>query len=237
MIHHDGSSIANRAYEHIRTRVLGGRYPAGKRLVTRQIAQELGASLNPVREALGRLAAEGLIDHIPGAGSFVRTPDPEEILELYEFREAIEPFAARKAARSITEPELGVLRDICAEQHQLSRSIRTGGHLEGDALDRWFGTEERFHAALIRAAGNRHFDRAITQSRVLTQLFQGHRTIGVHVDLRMAAHTWRSHRRLVRALESRDAEAAATCMLESLREGARTALATARNTRAQPPPT
>ncbi len=225
MNHHDGSSVANRAYEHIRSGLVCGDYPAGRRLVTRRLAQELGTSLNPVREALGRLAAEGLVDHVPGAGAFVRTLTPEEILELYELRQAIEPFAVRKAARSITEPELAALRELCAVQHRLAHSLRgSGGHLEGEDLDRWLATEERFHETLIRAARNRHFERALAHSRVLTRIFLGHRSLGVRVDLGTTARTWRFHKRLVEALERGDGDAAAASMHESLLRGAQAAL-------------
>lgn len=225
MIHHDGSSLSNRAYEFIRGHVLSGHFPPGKRLVTRQLAQELGASLNPVREALGRLAAEGLVDHVPGAGASVHQATREEVLELYEFRQAIEPFAASKAARTISEAELAVLNDVCAEQHRAAQSLRDGsGHLEGPALEGWFTGEERFHEVLIRAARNRYFDQAIAHSRVLTQLFHGHRSLGVQVDLRVASRTWLTHSRLVRALRERDADAAANHMLNSLLSGAREAM-------------
>lgn len=226
MIHHDGSSVTSRAYEFIRTRVLARHYPPGQRLVTRQIAQELGASLNPVREAIGRLAAEGLIDHIPGAGAFVRQPSPEDLLELYELRQAIEPFAARKAAASITEPELGLLRKLCDLQHQTVQGLeRSGGTLDAEGLDRWLSLEERFHENLIRAARNRHFDRTIAHSRVLTQLFSGHRALGIQVDHSIAERTWIEHARLVEALERHDGEAAAKLMLDALVLGAQSALA------------
>ena len=233
MIHHDGSSIAARAYLHIRRRVLSGEYPAGQRLVTRQLASEVGASLNPVREALGRLAAEGIVDHLPGAGSFVRQPELNEILELYEFRQALEPFAARKAAQSISQPELAILSEVCDHQYQVAQSLRprrlpptnlvagsTEPHLQGDELLAWFEQEERFHSTLIGAARNSHFDRTIRNSRVLTQLFHCHRTLGLHVTHSVAARTWGVHLRIVRALEKRDGEAAAQLMHSALKAGA-----------------
>jgi len=229
---HDGSSVANRAYEHIRSQVLGGHYPTGKQLVTRQIAKEMGASLNPVREAIGRLSAEGFLNHIPGAGAFVPTPSTEEILEVYEFRQAIEPFASQKAAAMITEPELCVLREICDDQHRMASALRVSkGHLEGEALDHWLETEEHFHGTLIRAARNRYLDRAIHHSRVLTQLFQGHRALGVKVDLRVASRTWQTHRKIVQTLEKRDGQAAADCTRAALEQGARQVLADASPTR------
>jgi DNA-binding GntR family transcriptional regulator len=205
--------------------VLAGDYPAGQRLVTRKLAREIGGSLNPVREAIGRLAAEGLIDHVPGAGAFVKAARPEELLELYELRQAIEPFAARKAASTITEAELGLLADLCAEMYQLALQLReSGGHLEGAALDHWLSSEERFHETLVRAARNQHFNRTIAHYRVLTRLFHGHRALGVLVDLRVVARTWASHSRLVRALVRKDGETAAALTMESLVRGARHAL-------------
>ena len=182
MIHHDGSSLTDRAYDHIRTRVIRGEYQPGQRLVTRQIASEIGASLNPVREALGRLSAEGLVDHTPGSGASVHVPTPGEILELYEFREAIETFAATRAAQMISEAEIALLRGICEEQHKMACSLRShrGGSatpkgvqplsLSDDMLERWFDTEERFNRAIIHAARNRYLDRSIEQSRLLSQV-------------------------------------------------------------------
>jgi len=207
--------------------VLSGEYPAGHRLVTRQLAAEVGASLNPVREALGRLAAEGIVDHMPGAGSFVRRPELNEILELYEFRQALEPFAARKAAHAITAPELSILREVCEHQHQTADALRTIPHLEGAELMKWFEQEERFHNTLIGAARNRHFDRTIRNSRVLTQLFHCHRTLGLKVNLSVAARTWGVHLRIVRALENRDGDLAASLMHTALEAGANQSVQTA----------
>ncbi len=232
---------------HIRSKVLSGEYPAGHRLVTRQLAEEIGASLNPVREALGRLAAEGIIDHLPGAGSFVRRPELNEILELYEFRQALEPFAARKAAQAITAPELAILHEVCAHQHRVAENLRgrgnddgdggqangvaptgeTHGFLQGDDLMAWFEQEERFHNTLIGAARNRHFDRTIRNSRVLTQLFHGHRSLGVRVTLAVAARTWGIHLRIVRALENRNGDLAADLMHTALLAGANQSVQTA----------
>lgn len=194
--------------------------------MTRAIAQELQASLNPVREAIRRLAAEGLVDHIPGAGAFVRKPDSSEILAFYELREALEPFAAAKAATRITEPELQILQGLCEEEHRIAKRLQhLGGHLQGRDLEAWFLAEEDFHTLVIRAARNSHFDRTIGHFRVLAQLFQGHQQLGVKVDLAVAARTWSGHVRLVRALSRRDDQAAAEFTRKALRVGAQTTLA------------
>jgi DNA-binding GntR family transcriptional regulator len=228
MNHRDGSSIADRAYQHIREGVLCGKYKPGTQLVTRQIAQEIGASLNPVREAIGILATEGLLDHLPGAGAFVHAPRPEEIIDLYEFRQAIEPFAAQCAAQRVTASELVILKDICSHQHDMAGTLREpGSSLEGPALEAWFAAEEEFHETLFRAARNRYFDQALRRSRILGDLFRGHRVLGVRVDLRIAARTWQGHTRLARAIERRDGDAAAELVRSSLHHGLRTVLSVA----------
>ncbi|MCP4861122.1 MAG: GntR family transcriptional regulator [Planctomycetes bacterium] len=225
---HDGSSVADRAYQHIRSRVLNGQYPSGQQLVTRQIASELGASLNPVREAIGRLAAEGLLNHVKGAGAFVPTPDPESILELYEFRQAIEPFAVRKAAQMISDAELGNLRNLCEQQRELAESLElSGDFLKDGALEKWFAIEEQFHRTLIRAARNRHIESTIGHSRVLIQMFHGHHAVGLQVNQEIATSTWKIHLRIIDSLAERDGNAAATLMLEALDQGARSTLAAA----------
>jgi DNA-binding GntR family transcriptional regulator len=224
VIDHDGSSLAGQAYDHIRTRLISGAWPPRARLVTRRIATELGVSLNPVREALGRLAAEGLVEHVPGAGSFVPSLEPQEVGELYEYREAVEPFAARKAARAIRPSELGLLSDLCDRQLTLARGLRGSPPLHGADLDAWLACEERFHEILIRAARNRFLDAALERSRVLTRLFGAHRDLGVAVDLSAAARTWRSHRRIVAALARGDGDAAARHVHVALTAGARMAL-------------
>jgi len=133
----------------------------------------------------------------------------------------LEPFAAQKAAQFITAPELGVLKEVCARQHDLAESMRQSkSHLQDDELLQWFHHEERFHNTLIGAARNSHFDRTVRNSRVLTQLFHCHQTLGLKVDLGVAARTWGIHLRIVRALESGDADLAGSLMRTALAQGA-----------------
>ena len=103
---------AGRAYAHVRELVLSGNLAPGTRLVTRTLAAKMGTSLNPVREALGRLASEGIVEHVPGAGAFVRQLGRHEIEEIYGMREALEPYAAEQAARLATVEELDELEAI-----------------------------------------------------------------------------------------------------------------------------
>lgn len=79
------SFLAQRVYEQIREQIQTGKLSPGTRLVNRKMAIELGTSMVPVREALNRLTSEGLLEHLPGGGNFVRKlnrKDPEPKLNL-----------------------------------------------------------------------------------------------------------------------------------------------------------
>ena len=84
------STLTEKSYRHIRDLLVDGELQPGDRLVTRVLAEKIGVSLAPVREAIFRLSSEGLVEHVPGAGAFVRTPQAQDLEELYVLREAVE---------------------------------------------------------------------------------------------------------------------------------------------------
>lgn len=98
-------SLAQLAYERIRERILKGDYPPGAALSRRKLAEELGMSLLPISEALQRLEAAGLIETRPRAGTRVRIPPKQEVLERYLLREALESQAARLFAANASAKE------------------------------------------------------------------------------------------------------------------------------------
>ena len=102
-------------YDKILEKIMNGSYPAGSRLVNRKLAQELGVSITPVREALNNLAQEGIINSVPHLGFFVKDFDMNEIVKVYQVRECIEPFVARLAAENATERDVQRLREIHVE--------------------------------------------------------------------------------------------------------------------------
>ena len=84
-----------KAYRLLREKLMAGELEPGQRLVNRQLATEFGISVIPLREAISRLASEGLIQQIPGSGSFVRSTDEREMEELITFRACIESGGSR----------------------------------------------------------------------------------------------------------------------------------------------
>src|SRR5579863_5768271 len=91
--------------ERLREDILAGRAPPGWRLVEWELTSRFGVSRGPVREALRRLAAEGLIEHRPHRGAEVRRLTVREMRELFQIRVEIESLAARLAAVAAEDPE------------------------------------------------------------------------------------------------------------------------------------
>ena len=91
-------TLSEKTYRNLRGKLLAGELKAGAQLVNRTLAQAMNVSLAPVREAIQRLATEGLVEHVPGAGAFVRKSSPQDLEELYVLREAVESCAAAEAA-------------------------------------------------------------------------------------------------------------------------------------------
>src|SRR6056297_3323455 len=106
------------AYQRLLDELRTGALLPGSRLFETELAQRLQVSRTPVREAIRRLEADGLVSHLPRVGATVRSLDHSEIMELYEMRLVLEGTAARLAARSATEVEFDELDAINDEMVQ-----------------------------------------------------------------------------------------------------------------------
>jgi DNA-binding GntR family transcriptional regulator len=212
-----------RAYQHIRDSVISGKYRRGARLSHRALAEEIGTSFIPVREALSQLASEGLITHRPGLGSFVAEVNRQELAELYDVREAIEGHAAENAAATITEEQLRELDAIHAELVAVVNEYSDGasGEWTAERSDRCAQNDAAFHLLLLRAAGNRRAIKVVNDLHLMTRIF-GHRNEGRPLgDLR---HMCEYHGAIVDALRRRDGAAARRLIIEHIRVGCQTAL-------------
>src|SRR2546428_5892120 len=90
-------TVWQRVYDHLREEILAGRLKPGAELAEVALSEQLGVSRGPIREALGRLASEGLVTVRPRRGAVVRSLSKEEFLELYQVREALEMMAVKLA--------------------------------------------------------------------------------------------------------------------------------------------
>lgn len=214
------TSLSEKAYHHIRRQVFSGELQPGAQLVNRTLAAQLGTSFIPVREAISRLASEGVVEQVAGAGAFVKKFDRQEISEIYDVREQFEPFAAGEAARLMTSHELDELTSLLAKWDSLGRTVlnRKRGATEAD-LDRWLEINERFHEVMITAARNRFLAKIMNDVHVLSQCFAAQRGSPKLLSAHLVNSTIESHQRLLERLKARDSEAAQDIVREQLQHG------------------
>jgi DNA-binding GntR family transcriptional regulator len=141
-------SVVDRVYAVLRRRILDGDLPRGTRLRQEALAVELGVSRTPLREALRRLAAEGLVEFHPNRGAQVTEVAEDAVRRAYEARLVLEPGTARLAA----------IRRPAAELQAMRRAIED----ERTSTDRRpaYLASRSFHLALVRASENEHLIRA-----------------------------------------------------------------------------
>lgn len=222
-------SVTQRAYDHLRAKLASGDLRPGARLVTRTLAKEVGGSLIPVREALSRLASEGLVEHVPGGGSYVRRIGRLDLKHIYEMREAVESFAAAQAAERISEAQLEVLQEICDHWRVVTAQIRDrepgAQHATSEELSLWLKGDRRYHDVIITAANNPYLTKSIADLRLMSRVHNPLRQHGSYLTFRRAAQSWRQHAALVRALRAGDSELARQWMVEQIRSGKQSVLA------------
>jgi DNA-binding GntR family transcriptional regulator len=136
------ASVVDQVYGVIRERILTGALPRGARVHQEDVAADLGVSRTPVREALRRLAAEGLIEMRTNRGARVTDLEPDDMRQPYEARLVVEPGAARLAAQR--EPP---------ETRRMRRAVDSQRRAIPD-VPRTFAANREFHIALAEASGN-----------------------------------------------------------------------------------
>jgi DNA-binding GntR family transcriptional regulator len=137
------ASVVDQVYAAIRERITNGSLPRGGRVHQEDLALELGVSRTPVREALRRLAAEGLVEMRTNRGARVADVEQGAMRGAYEARLVVEPGAARLAAGRRPAEPLARMRAAVAAQRGAVRSVQ-----------RSFSANREFHLALVAASGN-----------------------------------------------------------------------------------
>ena len=192
-----GGSLVDAAYEQIRRRILDNVWPPGHRALEQEVALALGMSRTPVREAMLRLAGDGLVEVVPRHGMRVLPVSPADMREIYEILTALECMAAELLARR--KPGDAELAPLVAATEAMDKA------LAADDLDAWAAADERFHARLIDLAGNRRL-----RATVLNTWDRAHRARMVTLRLRpKPVDSTREHMQMVERLLAGDAEGAA----------------------------
>ena len=187
-----GQSVYRRMLDEIRT----GTLHPGARLRETELADRLGISRTPVREAIRQLEADGLVTHLPRQGASIRTLDYAEVIELYEMRAVLEGTAARLAARVASDIEVEELTALNAD---LAKAVPGTSAQE---LNR------QFHRTLLDAARNRFLVKSMSALQK-TLLILGPTTLA---DPERAASAVAEHDAVLQGLRARDASMAEAAM-------------------------
>lgn len=199
-----GRSVAG----HVGAGIREGRFAPGQRLVESELARELGVGRGLLREAFRELAAGGLIELIPNRGALVRRFSLCEALELFEIRAELECLAARRASARIADPcvraafERGIV------------PIRAGHRREGST--EYLAENQRFHAAVLAAAGNGQLVAVSDRLQLSLILSQ----IRFALTPEVLCQSVSEHRRIAEAILEGDAEAAQSAMRGHLERAA-----------------
>ncbi|MCC7274521.1 MAG: GntR family transcriptional regulator [Alphaproteobacteria bacterium] len=196
------AAAVEKAYETIRDGIVRGIYPQGSHITAQSLAAASGLSRTPVREAMRRLHAEGLIRFIANRGAFVSSWSESEIHQIYELRVLLEGFAAEAAARHATDEQLAELRRLANEMESF---VQSDGEPEIDAIA---ARNNAFHKLIVQASGNSRLQgllSAIVEVPLVLSTFRRY-------DLREMRRSMTQHAELVTALEAHDGEWARSVM-------------------------
>ncbi|GGA38619.1 GntR family transcriptional regulator [Pelagibacterium lentulum] len=185
------------AYQRLIGEIRSGALKPGDRLLEIDLADRLGISRTPVREAIRRLEADGLVVHVPRAGAAVRDLDYSEVAELYEMRVVLEAMAARLAARTASDIELG---EMAAINDAMIAAQGDGAEL--------YELNRQFHRVIFDAARNRYLTHSM-RALQKTMLLLGPSTME---ETGRAAEAVSEHAQLLKALNGRDEARAEAAM-------------------------
>lgn len=207
--------------EKIRSKILSGSFPAGERLKQERLAEEFGVSRTPIREALSRLEAQGLVTQQQRRSAVVCAPSSRDIAEVYRIRAELEGLAASLAARWITDSALARLRAShekflarIKESPATSRARTAGRGARRAAL---LKLDVDFHGAIVAASNNRNLERLITELRSGT-VEAAVSAAASSIDASRLELQARQHQAILDALETRDADAARAAMSGHIQE-------------------
>jgi DNA-binding GntR family transcriptional regulator len=200
----DNLTLSQRVYEHLRGEILANRLAPGTELSEVALSRELEISRGPIREALSRLAAEGLITMRPRRRAEVRSLTTQELIDAYQVREALEVMAVRLAIPRITEADLARLDDLIDQM---------AGHAGRRAVADFFAANVAFHETLCELSGNDKLQEMHHRLEGEIGRFQD-RTLALRGSL---DGSLTEHRAILAAIRLRDADKAAQLTADHIR--------------------
>jgi DNA-binding GntR family transcriptional regulator len=190
--------------ERLRQKIFERELEPGSWVDEQRLAAEWGISRTPLREALKVLAVEGLVTMKLRRGAYVTEMSADDVHQVYHLLGVLESDAAAEVARHASDEQLAELRAL---QDRLERQVRQ--------RDAFFGTNERFHMRMLEIAGNRWRQQIVADLRKVMKLNRHHSLFKAG----RLAESLAEHRRVMEALEARDAKRACALTRQHFENG------------------
>ena len=211
-----GKSTKSRIYAHLRHQISSGALPGGHVVSEIQLSRTLGTSRSPIREAIAQLVADGLLEQAPNRSAVVVDLSREDIIDLYEVREALEVYAVRKVAKCGLHPtNLAQMKESLDSVQVMITQMKTSGQraLNEDQMSEFTRLDHRLHALLVISTQNVRMQKMVGDTRVLVRIFamrhRGH-------ELSMLERIQRQHVSIVQAVAKGNADEAARLLSEHI---------------------
>jgi DNA-binding GntR family transcriptional regulator len=181
------------AYQWLRQRILDNEFAPGTQILEQTLADQIGISRTPVREALIELQQDGLVEIVPRHGVRILPLSPDDMREIYAILTNLEPMAAEELARR--RPSADIIAPLVEACDAMEAAVAR------EDRDAWAKADEKFHLALLELCGNRRLT-----SIVMAMWDQAHRARMFTLKLRpLPVESTREHRAALEAILSGDA--------------------------------
>lgn len=200
----ENQTLWERVYTHLKTEILENRIPPGTVIQEVPLAESLGVSRGPIREALGRLAAEGLVTVTPRRGTVVTALTKRDFLEAYQVREALEALAVSLAVPRLTPDDFAPLDRLMDEMDACAAR---------DDVTGFFDANSSFHEAFVVAAGNA---KLLEMYRLLIGQMGPYRRPSASLRGSLAVSI-AEHRKILDAAHERDTQGTVDLVLDHIR--------------------
>jgi DNA-binding GntR family transcriptional regulator len=212
----NGISVREKTYDYLKSNILSGRFVQGERLAEEHLAEEIGVSRTPVREALHKLEQDGLIEPLESRGFCVPMDSPEEIEDLFELRAVLEGYTLKIICERITDEQIVKLEEIIG---------KAGDALRRKRIDEVFQWNTQFHDTLHdMVADKRRFHNLIVNMRKYVLRYRK----DTLQYLGAATRAGDGHRQILLALKLKDPELCERAMRVHIRQSKEDALQTNR---------
>jgi len=191
----ENRSLTSIIFEKIREDILNKKYKLGEKIVEAKLAEELGVSRTPVREALKQLELDGLVENIPNRGVVVKGITTQDIEDIYLIRMEIEGIAARWCSERINEEELSELKEV----YELMEFYTFKNDVE-----KCFELNTKFHEIIYTATKSRYLEHVLRDFQIF---MKSTRNKSLRMEGRLDIALM-EHKRILDALENRDADKA-----------------------------